>query len=98
MKSKLLVVLTATAFYFMATATQAAQEQSSSTLDRTTLPIKEPIYPAITELDASKVIAPPRFEVKPPAKAPNVVIILIDDMGFGQSSPFGGPILSLIHI
>ena len=33
-----------------------------------------------------------RFEVKPPAKAPNVVVILIDDMGFGQSSAFGGPI------
>ena len=35
---------------------------------------------------------PPRFEVKAPAKAPNVLIVLIDDMGFGQSSAFGGPI------
>jgi arylsulfatase len=30
--------------------------------------------------------------VKAPAKAPNVLIVLIDDMGFGQSSSFGGPI------
>ena len=74
MKSKLLVILTATALCFMATVTQSAPEQSSSTLDRTTLPIKEPAYPVITELDASKVIAPARFEVKPPAKAPNVVV------------------------
>jgi arylsulfatase len=34
---------------------------------------------------------PPHFEVKAPAGAPNVVIILIDDLGFGATSPFGGP-------
>ena len=33
-----------------------------------------------------------RFEVKPPQGAPNVVIVLIDDIGFGHSSTFGGPI------
>lgn len=60
--------------------------------DRTVLPIKEPIYPAITELDARKATAPERFNLKPPAKAPNVVIVLIDDIGFGHSSAFGGPI------
>ena len=43
-------------------------------------------------LDARNAKAPPRFEVKAPAKAPNVLIVLIDDMGFGQSSAFGGPI------
>ena len=31
-----------------------------------------------------------RFEVKAPADAPNVVLILLDDFGFGQSSTFGG--------
>ena len=61
-------------------------------LDRTTLPIAEPKYPAITEVDARNAKAPPRFEVKAPADAPNVLIVLIDDMGFGQSSVFGGPI------
>ena len=35
---------------------------------------------------------PPRFEVKAPEGAPNVLIVLIDDMGFGMSSAFGGPI------
>lgn len=30
--------------------------------------------------------------LRPPEGAPNVVIILIDDMGFGASSAFGGPI------
>jgi arylsulfatase A-like enzyme len=60
--------------------------------DRTVLPIPEPKYPPITEMDARKATPPPRFEVKAPAKAPNVLIVLIDDMGFGQSSAFGGPV------
>ena len=30
--------------------------------------------------------------MKAPAGAPNVVIVLIDDMGFGMSSAFGGPV------
>ena len=30
--------------------------------------------------------------MKAPEGAPNVLIVLIDDMGFGQSSAFGGPI------
>ena len=46
----------------------------------------------ITTLDARDATAPPRFEVKAPQGAPNVVIVLIDDIGFGASSAFGGPI------
>ena len=61
-------------------------------MDRTVLPIQGPVNPAITELDARNVKAPPFFEVKAPKGAPNVVIVLIDDMGFGQPSAFGGGI------
>ena len=61
-------------------------------LDRTVLPIPRPTYPSFTELDARKVTPPPLFEVKAPKGAPNVVIVLIDDMGFGQPSTFGGAI------
>jgi arylsulfatase len=60
-------------------------------VDRTVLPVPEPQPPTITELDARNVKAPPRFEVKAPKGAPNVVIVLLDDVGFGQSSSFGGP-------
>jgi len=70
----------------------AHAEDSNATVDRTILPIKQPDYPAITELDARNAVAPPGFQVKAPEKAPNVVIVLIDDQGFGQSSAFGGPI------
>jgi arylsulfatase A-like enzyme len=60
--------------------------------ERTVLPIPEPRYPHSTVFNARNATPPPRFEVKAPAGAPNVLIILIDDMGFGQSSAFGGPI------
>jgi len=61
-------------------------------LNRTVLPIHEPKPESISTLDARKATAPPRFEVKAPENAPNVVILLIDDMGFGASNAFGGPI------
>jgi len=60
-------------------------------IDRTVLPVPEPQLPTITELDARNVKALPRFEVKAPKGAPNVVVVLLDDIGFGQSSTFGGP-------
>src|SRR6187401_392113 len=69
-----------------------AETTSSGDLDRTVLPIKEPTYPEETTLDARNATAPGRFEVKAPEKAPNVVIVLIDDQGFGVSSAFGGPV------
>ncbi len=61
-------------------------------LDRSVLPIAEPNYPHSQVLDARDATPPPRFEVKAPEGAPNVLIVLIDDMGFGMSSAFGGPI------
>jgi arylsulfatase A-like enzyme len=61
-------------------------------LDRTSLPIQEPKPPTSKELDARNVKMPPRFEVKAPAGAPNVVIVLIDDLGFGVPNSFGGPV------
>jgi arylsulfatase A-like enzyme len=63
-------------------------------LNRLALPIPEPKYPPITTLDARNATPPPFFRVTAPKGAPNVLIILIDDMGFGQPSTFGG----LIHM
>jgi arylsulfatase len=69
-----------------------AQAQTGPALDRTALPIAEPATQTITTLDARNANPPARFEVKAPAKAPNVVVVLIDDMGFGVPSAMGGPI------
>jgi arylsulfatase len=87
--SLMLVLLTTT-------APVAAQPATTASIvlptDRTVLPIPEPSYPHSTVFDARNATPPPRFEVKAPPNAPNVLIVLIDDMGFGQSSAFGGPI------
>jgi len=42
-------------------------------------------------MHAKDTTAPPIYPLRPPAGAPNVLIILIDDMGFGATSTFGGP-------
>ncbi|GMU57044.1 MAG: arylsulfatase [Candidatus Xenobia bacterium] len=72
----------------LALAPALAQDE----LDRTVLPVPEPRRPAITELDVRRAKAPPRFEVKAPGQAPNVVIVLVDDMGYAHPSTFGGAI------
>ncbi|HET9360142.1 MAG TPA: arylsulfatase [Vicinamibacterales bacterium] len=81
--------------FFLSACTRPEAPATTATgggLDRTVLPIHEPAVPAIKELDARNAAAPPRFDVKAPNGAPNVVIVLIDDIGFGSSSSFGGPI------
>lgn len=72
------------------TAETSTADQPS--LDRTVLPIPQPVPPVITEPDWRKAEMPPPFRVTAPKGAPNVVFILIDDMGFGQPSAFGGPV------
>jgi hypothetical protein len=54
----------------------------SGEIDRTILPIKAPIPPTISELDVRNVDLPSRFEVKAPKGAPNVILVLVDDLGF----------------
>lgn len=70
----------------------AGTHEAADKPDRSVLPVQEPKRPVYKELDARKVKPPPRFEVNAPDGAPNVVIILIDDLGFGATSTFGGPI------
>lgn len=70
----------------------AMAQISDVKIDRTVLPIAEPDYPRSTVLDARDATPPPRFEIKAPAGAPNVLIVLVDDMGFGMPSAFGGPV------
>jgi arylsulfatase A-like enzyme len=67
-------------------------QQHDEPLDRSVLPIKEPHRQPTTELDVRNVTPPPRFEVKPPQDAPNVLLVLVDDLGFAGTSTFGGPI------
>jgi len=76
----------------LALALGGALAPAAAENDRTVLPLAEPKRPIYKEIDARKAKMPPRFEVKAPKGAPNVVIVLIDDMGFGVPSSFGGPV------
>jgi len=91
MKTKIPILLLALGI-LVSCNTAFAQTSGESKMDRTILPIQEPAYKSFTEMDARDAIAPARFDVKAPKGAPNVVIVLIDDIGFGTAGSFGGPI------
>lgn len=66
---------------------------SHDTLNRSVLPIPDRPYIGLTTYDAKDpdTTYPPIKDLRPPAGAPNVLIVLLDDVGFGASSAFGGP-------
>jgi hypothetical protein len=66
---------------------------SNDSLQRAVLPIPDRKPAGLTTYDAKDPDAtfPPIRQLRPPAGAPNVLVILIDDVGFGASSAFGGP-------
>ena len=74
----------------------ATAASAQAPLDRTQLPVREPRIPPSKVLDVRDATMPERFEVKAPKGAPNVVIVLIDDLGFGATSTFGGPVRTAV--
>ena len=62
-------------------------------LRRDVLPIPDRQHVGVTTYDATdpSTSFPPITPLRPPKGAPNVLIVLIDDVGFGASSAFGGP-------
>src|SRR5688572_7684108 len=60
---------------------------------REVLPIPDRRPVSLTTYDAKDPAAKfaPIRPLRPPAGAPNVLIMLLDDVGFGASSAFGGP-------
>ena len=62
-------------------------------LQREILPIPDRPYTGLITYDAKDPEAkfPPIDPLLPPEGAPNVLVILLDDVGFGASSAFGGP-------
>jgi len=77
-------------FLLFATLFASGAWAQQAQYDRTVLPMKHPWSPPSKILDARDAKAPPRWQVKAPKGAPNVVIIMIDDLGFAGTSTFGG--------
>ncbi|MEP2024465.1 MAG: arylsulfatase [Reichenbachiella sp.] len=86
MKSKISSLLTGV----ILTAFSSLSAQES--INREILPIISAEAATYTELDVRNTKPPKRFQVTAPEGAPNVVIVLIDDLGIGATKTFGGPI------
>jgi len=87
-KKPLTLCISAGAMLIGGLSTAAAQ----TPLDRTILPIPEPKVPPSNVLDVRNATPPERFQVKSPEGAPNVLVVLIDDLGFAGTGTYGGPI------
>jgi arylsulfatase A-like enzyme len=65
---------------------------SQTAVDRTLLPLPDAPSGGIAGLTIKDSQMPRIEPIRPPAGAPNVVIVLLDDVGFGAAGTFGGPI------
>jgi len=65
---------------------------SERTEGRDVLPIPDRPYVGDVPVDAREASFPPIEPLRPPEGAPNVLIVLLDDVGFAASSAFGGPV------
>jgi hypothetical protein len=63
-------------------------------IDRTRLPIRRPPFQGIVNrtLAGSQPDWGQIGHIQPPQGAPNVLLVLIDDAGFGNPGTFGGPV------
>jgi hypothetical protein len=72
---------------------QNATADRRDTLPRTVLPIPDRPHTGLITYDAKDpdTAFPDIVPLRPPTGAPNVLLILLDDVGFGASTTFGGP-------
>jgi Arylsulfatase A and related enzymes len=66
---------------------------ANETVDRSVLPIPDPPRTGLITYDAKDpdTSYPPIRNLRPPRDAPNILVVLLDDVGFGAASVFGGP-------
>ncbi len=74
-------------------ASSNGKSPTSKTVQREVLPIPDLPRTGFIAYDAKDPESkfPPIEPLRPPKGAPNVLVVLIDDVGFGASSAFGGP-------
>jgi arylsulfatase A-like enzyme len=71
-------------------AAPAHAEGTAPTLDRTVLPIAPERFQGVVGLNSKDSKAAFPRPVTAPEGAPNVLLVMLDDVGFGASSTFGG--------
>src|SRR3954466_16189041 len=66
---------------------------ANDAIQREVLPIPDRKPVGLTTYDAKDPDTkfPPITPLRPPTGAPNVLVVLLDDVGFGASTAFGGP-------
>jgi arylsulfatase A-like enzyme len=77
----------------MTDSSPQSPSEAPAAVRRDVLPIPDAKHVGLTTYDAKdpNTHYPPITTLRPPKGAPNVLIVLIDDVGFGASSAFGGP-------
>jgi arylsulfatase len=73
-------------------ATSTENKSVEGDFDRTVLPILQHPFAGTLDTNASQSKSDFPIEVSAPKGAPNVLLILTDDVGYGAASTFGGPI------
>lgn len=95
MKTKVVSVLIAFILLVSCQQQQTGTVQSNvgpDGFDRTVLPVAEAPFKGKTGVRTSESEKDFPKEIKAPEGAPNILLILTDDVGFGASSTFGGPV------
>ena len=64
--------------------------QEAGTFNRTVLPIPPEQFQGVAGLNSKESVAAFPRPVTAPEGAPNVLLVMLDDVGFGASSAFGG--------
>ena len=77
----------------LAVTSQSVSVAASDTeWDRTILPRPPQPFEGVTKRTLEGSVPAFTQPVKPPPGAPNILLVLIDDAGFGNPSTFGGPV------
>lgn len=69
-----------------------AQDEADDRIDRSVLPIAPKPFSGKVAHTAKEATPDWPHAVRPPKGAPNVLLVMTDDVGFGASSTFGGPV------
>ena len=92
MRTRLLSFLLAVSLVPLSLVSLQVPALSQTAADRTLLPLPDTPSGGRAGLTVKDSLMPRIEPIRPPAGAPNIVIVLLDDVGFGATGTFGGPV------